>query len=203
MAKPKLTYFDMAASRGEECRLAFFIAGVEFEDNRLPREAWPALKPNTPFGSLPILELEGKPTVSQSNAILAHIGRRYGLLPQDDWEAMRHESLLAAVEDLRQAVVRTFGIKDQEELKRLRTELAQGPIRTWGANVERQIVGPFVGGDAISVADIKVYVVTNWFKKGVLDYVPPDVVSDFPKLQTLVEQVAKHPKVVEWYAQKR
>ena len=39
MTKPRLTYFDQAASRGEECRLALFIAGVDFEDNRIPRAA--------------------------------------------------------------------------------------------------------------------------------------------------------------------
>src|SRR6266498_304775 len=101
MTRPKLTYFDAPVSRGEECRLALFVAGIDFEDNRLPQGTWPSLKPTTPFGSLPVLELPGKPAVSQSNAILGHIGRRYGLLPDDAWEAMRLESLLSAVEDLR------------------------------------------------------------------------------------------------------
>ena len=44
MTKPKLTYFDSAASRGEECRLAFSIAGVDFEDERIKRGDWAALK---------------------------------------------------------------------------------------------------------------------------------------------------------------
>lgn len=39
MSKPKLTYFDAPASRGEECRLALHIAGVPFEDNRIPLAA--------------------------------------------------------------------------------------------------------------------------------------------------------------------
>ena len=30
MDKLKLTYFDFSGSRGEECRLAFAVAGVEF-----------------------------------------------------------------------------------------------------------------------------------------------------------------------------
>lgn len=200
MAKPKLTYFDSPTSRGEECRLAFVIAGVEFEDNRLAPGTWQALKPNTPFGALPILELEGKPPVSQSNAILTHIARRHGLLPGDDWEAMRLHSLMEAAEELRHTIARTFGIKDPEELEKRRTELAQGPIRTWGGNMERQIVGPFAGGDQISVADIKLFVILGWFKRGALDHVPTDVLDDFPKLQTVFDKVKHHPKVVEWYA---
>lgn len=203
MTKPKLTYFDAPTSRGEECRLAFCIAGVDFEDNRIAREAWAALKPTTPFGALPTLEVPGKPPVSQSNAILGHIGRRYGLLPKDEWEALRLESLLSACEDLRYSISATFGINDAEELKRKRTELVAGPITRWGANMEKQVVGPFASGEAISVADVKLYVVIGWLKKGVLDHVPSDVLSPFPKLEALWQSVDRHPKVVAWYARSR
>jgi glutathione S-transferase len=200
MTKPRLTYFDISRSRGEECRLALFAAGVEFEDHRLPRGEWPALKPKTPFGSLPVFEMEGKPPISQSNAILAHIGRRYGLLPKDDWEAMRHESLLSAAEDFRHVVNKTLGIQDAEEVKRKRAELVEGPMRTWLTNMEKQVTGPFVGGSELSVADIKLFVVLAWLKGGVLDHVPATVVDPFPKLTKLHDRVKQHPKIVAWYA---
>ena len=133
-------------------------------------------------------------------AILGYIGRHYGLLPKDDWEAMRLESLLSACEDLRYAVNRTTGIKDPEEVKRKRAELVEGPVLTWGANMERQITGPFAGGNELSVADIKIYMIVNWFRSGVLDHVPTDVFSKFEKLEGVWENVKKHPKIVEWYA---
>lgn len=203
MTRPKLTYFDSAMSRGEECRLALVLAGVDFEDHRIQRGEWPALKPTTPFGALPLFELPGKPAVSQSNAILGHIGRHYGLLPKDDWEAMRLESLMCAVEDLRHTVGKTFGINDVEELKRRRAELVEGPLRTWATNMERQIIGPFAGGTALSVADVKLFVVIGWFKKGVLDHVPVDVLDGFPKLTRVYENMKQQPKIVEWYARAR
>jgi prostaglandin-H2 D-isomerase / glutathione transferase len=200
MTKPVLTYFDLSRSRGEECRLALFLAGVDFEDRRIPSKEWAAFKPKTPFGSMPVFEIAGRPPVSQSNAILGYIGRRYGLLPKDDWEAMRLESLLSACEDLRYAVNKTTGIRDPEEVKRKRAELVEGPVLTWGANMERQIVGPFAGGDTLTVADIKLYVIVNWFRSGVLDHVPTDVFAKFPKLEGVWNAVKGHPKVVEWYA---
>jgi glutathione S-transferase len=200
MTRLKLTYFDSALSRGEECRLALFVAGVDFEDHRVKRDEWPALKPTTAFGSLPVLELSGKPPVSQSNAILAHIGRRHGLLPADDWEALRLESLMSAVEELRFIVGKTFGISDPEELRRARAALVEGPLRTWLANMEKQVTGPFAGGNALSVADIKLFVVLGWFKKGVLDHVPTTVTEPFPKLERLFTAMKEHPKIVEWYA---
>lgn len=203
MTKPRLTYFDQPTSRGEECRLALYLAGVDFEDVRIPRKEWPALKPTTPFGVLPVFELPGKAAVSQSNAILGYIGRTYGLLPADAWEAMRLESLMCAAEELRHAISSTFGITDPAELSRRRQELVEGPIKSWGANMEKQIVGPFAGGDRISVADIKLFVVTGWLKKGVLDHVPPDVLAPFERLGRLFDSVKTHPKVVEWYARAR
>jgi glutathione S-transferase len=200
MTKPRLTYFDQASSRGDECRLALFLGGVDFEDNRIARSAWPALKPTTPFGSLPTFELPGKPPVSQSNAILGYIGRSHGLLPTDAWEVMRLESLMCAAEDLRHAVTKTFGIEDPAELVRRRRELVDGPIKTWASGMEKQIVGPFAGGDQISVADIKLFIVMGWFKKGVLDHVPTDVFAPFERLERLFDSVKRHPKVVAWYA---
>jgi glutathione S-transferase len=203
MTKLKLTYFDSPTSRGEECRLALFAAGVDFVDNRIQRGDWPALKPTTPFGSLPVLEAEGKPAVSQSNPILGYIGRNYGLLPSDPWEALRLESLLGACEDLRAAVGSTFGISDPDELKRRRAALVEGPVRTWAGYMEKQIKGPFAGGSALSVADIKLYVISTWFKKGVLDHVPTDVFAAFTKLEGVHANVSAHPKVVAWYARGR
>lgn len=203
MTRLILTYFDSPTSRGEECRLALHLAGVDFEDRRIQRKDWTTLKPTTPFGSLPTLELPGKPVVGQSNAILGHIGRHHGLLPKDEWEALRLESLMCAVEDLRHAITKTFGIQDPDELKLKRRELVEGPIQTWATNTERQIIGPFAGGERISVADIKLFVVGGWLKKGVLDHVPSDVISPFPKLEQLYHAVASHPKIVEWYARSR
>ena len=115
MSKPKLTYFDFSGSRGEECRIALSVAGVDFDDHRIKGGDWPALKPETPFGSLPTLELEGKPALAQSTAILIYVGRLHGLHPSDPWEAARHEGVMHAVEDLRSAMTPLTKVKDEEE----------------------------------------------------------------------------------------
>ena len=86
MTKPKLTYFDAPVSRGEECRLALHVAGIDFEDHRIKSAEWPEMKPKTPFGSLPTLEMPGRPVLGQSNAILVMIGRAHGLHPDNDFE---------------------------------------------------------------------------------------------------------------------
>ena len=201
MTKPKLTYFDAAASRGEECRLALYIAGVDFEDVRIKREDWPALKPTTPFGGLPTFALPGKPVLAESNAILAYIGRQHGLHPTDAFEAARHEAILSQVEVLRTTVGRTLRIADAAEKKKQREELAATFLPSWGESVERQLRdGPFLAGSKISVADIKLYIAVRWFASGTVDHIPATIFSAYPKLTRLFESVRDHAAVKAWYA---
>jgi len=201
MSKPKLTYFDAPVSRGEECRLAFAIAGVDFEDNRVKRDEWPTLKPKTPFGSLPTLEYPGQPVLAQSNALLAFIGRRHGVHPKDEFQAQRHEAIMQYCEDLRAQVAPTLRMNDEAEKKAAREAVVANYIPSWGANVEKQIGdGPFFGGAQINVADVKIFVVTRWFTGGKLDHIPATVFASFPKLNRLVDAVRDHERVKAWYA---
>jgi glutathione S-transferase len=201
MSKPKLTYFDAPVSRGEECRLALWIAGVDFEDNRLKRDQWLALKPNTPFGGAPVFEVEGHPPLGQSNAILVLIGRQHGLHPKDNFEAAQHEAMMAHIEDLRTTVGRTMFMADAEEKKKTREELSASYIPTWAAHAEKHIGdGPFLSGDKINVADIKIFIIVRWFVSGALDHIPTTVLSAYPKLNRVYEAVRDHERVKAWYA---
>ena len=148
MNKPALIYFDAPVSRGEECRLALHLAGVDFEDRRIPMADWPALKASTPYGALPVLELPGQPPLGQTNAILVLIGRQHGLHPTDPVEAARHEALMAHVEDLRAAVSPTIRM-EADEKRRAREALVASFLPAWAAAAERQITAsPFFGGGA-------------------------------------------------------
>jgi glutathione S-transferase len=199
----KLTYFDIPRSRGEECRLALFVAGVPFEDERLKSDAWPARRPSTPFGALPVLTVEGKGLLAQSNAILRYIGSAYDLHPTDPFEAARHEGILGAVEDLRVRLSQVNRVQDPAEKKRAREEFASGYLQEWGGFVERQISdGPFLGGSKLNVADLKLFVGASSFMTGTFDHIPTDVFKAFPKLTLLVDAVKHHPKVEAWYARR-
>ena len=197
MSTPILTYFDFPGGRGEAARLAFHIAGVEWTDDRFAGD-WLAKKGSTPFGGLPVLELPGKGVISQSNAILSYVGREHGLLPEDSWEAARHVELMNAVEDLR-AQVATTGRSDEAEKREARQAFAAGYFQRWAGSTSARIQGPFVGGDRISVADLKLFVAMGAYTRGVYDDIPTTVLEPFPKILALVDAVAAHPRVVDWY----
>jgi len=200
MSKPRLIYFDAPVSRGEECRLALHIAGVDFDDVRIKREDWPALKPLTPYGGLPVLELPGAPPIAHSNAILVLIGRRHGLHPTDDIEAARHEGMMQHVEDLRAHVTPTLRMEGPEK-KAAREALVAGYLPAWARGAEKNIGhGPFFGGERIHVVDIKIYMAVRWFNGGKVDHIPATIFDDHPKLISVFEAVQDHPAVKSWYA---
>jgi len=201
MTKPKLIYFDSPTSRGEECRLALHIAGVDFEDVRIDRKDWPALKPTTPFGSIPVLEMPGRPALAQSNAILVFIGREHGLHPLDAFEAARHEAMMAHVEDLRATVAPTIRIADEAEKKKVREELVASYLPTWANRAEKQIGnGPFFAAAKIHVVDLKLYMATRWFAGGKVDHIPATIFAGFPKLMRVHDHVRDDERIKAWYA---
>lgn len=200
MTKPTLTYFDIPTSRGEECRLALFIADVPFTDERLSREQWEERKAAAPYGALPVFTQEGRPALAQSNAILRMIGSQHGLLPSDAWESARHEAVMCAVEEMRGKLGPTGRIKDPVEKQKAREALASGFFPGWCAQIEKQINGPFVGGAALSVADLKLFVAFGPLLGGKIDHIPPETFKPFPKLLALFDAVKKHPRVVAWYS---
>ncbi len=200
MSKPRLFYFDAPVSRGEECRLALHAAGVDFEDVRLSRDEWMARKPSTPYGSIPVLELPGHPPLAQTNAILVLLGRRYGLHPKDDFEAARHEAMMAHVEDLRAHAGPIIRISQPDEKKTQREAMVETFLPTWGSFTEKNITGdgPFFGGAALHVVDLKLYMAVRWFAGGNVDHVPATVFARFAKLTRLYEAVRDHEKVKSW-----
>lgn len=201
MAKPRLTYFDFAGSRGEECRMALHLAGVDFEDHRINNADWKAMNGSMPFGALPVLETPGQAPLAHSNAILVLVGRQHGLHPSDAFEAARHESLMCAVEELRHAITPTLRITDPEQKRQAREALAANELSTWGSQVEAQLgEGPFIAGATLQVADLKLYMVVRWLISGTLDHVPTTVLDHCPKLLRLFRAVGEHAGIKEWLA---
>ena len=200
MTKPKLIYFDAPVSRGEECRLALHLAGVDFEDVRVKFDAWPALKPQTPYGALPVFEMSGQPPLAQTNAILVLIGRSHGLHPADEIEAAQHEGMMQHVEDLRANVLPTLRMGDAEK-KAAREALVAGYLPAWAQAAEKNIPGgPFFGGAKINVVDLKLHMAVRWFAGGTADHIPATIFAGYPKLMRMHDAVRDHAGIKSWYA---
>ena len=97
MPKLTLVYFDFHGGRGEPARLALSIGGVPFEDRRVTFAEWSAMKKETPYGSLPVLEVDGQ-RVAQSNGINRYVGKLAGLYPSDPLQAAFCDEPMDAVD---------------------------------------------------------------------------------------------------------
>jgi len=104
--KCKLTYFPVTAL-GEPIRWLLCYGNIEFEDYRFEREQWPSIKPNMPFGKVPVLEIDGK-TLHQTSAICRYLAKRVGLSGKDDEENLQIDIMVDTFTDFRQGMHQHF-----------------------------------------------------------------------------------------------
>jgi glutathione S-transferase len=203
MPKLKLTYFDFHGGRGEPARLALSIGGIPFEDDRVAPSDWPARKPDTPFGALPVLEVDGQ-TLAQSNAINRYVGKLTDLYPLDPWQAALCDEVMGVVEDINTKLAATFFLPEEEK-KPQRKALVEGPLPFYLTRLQQRLEahgGRYFAGDRLSVADLKVFVWIRHLKSGVLDHVPADLPDRVaPKLVEHYERVKNDPRVHAYYGQ--
>lgn len=201
MAKLKLTYFDFDGGRGEPARLALYIGGIAFEDQRIAGKDWPALRGRTPFLAMPTLEVDGK-VVSQSNSINRYVGKLTGLYPRDDWQAFLCDEVMDAAEDISTRIGHTIDLPGDAK-KKAREELAAGRITHYLEQFQARLEaagGEYFADNRLTVADLKVFMLVRWLRSGVLDHIPKDLVDRVaPLLIQHFERMASHPKITEYY----
>jgi hypothetical protein len=84
--------------KAEPARLAFAVKKVDFEDVLLTGSTWTELKPTTPWGQVPVLEVDGE-KLAQSGVILSYLGRELGLYPGNALAAAKVDEFCDTVEE--------------------------------------------------------------------------------------------------------
>lgn len=205
MTTPKLVYFDIDGARGEAARLAMAIGGVPFEDDRVKFADWESRKPGTPFGALPVLEIDGQ-AVAQSNGINRYVGKLAGLYPSDAWQAALCDEAMDAVEEISTRVWSTMPLPAAEK-KAQRESLAAGPLSYSLDRLQRRLVaqgGHYFADGRLTVADLKVFVWIRHLGSGQLDHIPIDLPERVaPLLVEHHDRVTEHPAVKAHYAKRK
>jgi len=174
---------------------------MKFEDKRIEFAEWAALKPKTPWGALPLLEVGGK-TIGQSMTISRYLAREGGLVGKNSLEQASVEEIVDVVTDFREKMVATnFG---SDEAKAAATkEFGEKTIPSTlpalekyaAANKEKP--GVFVGSK-MTLADIHFFAILEILVTGKM----PTVLSTYPNLKKVYDGVAANPKIAE-YIKKR
>jgi prostaglandin-H2 D-isomerase / glutathione transferase len=205
MAKLKLTYFDFDGGRGEPARLALFIAGIPFEDQRIAGKDWPAFRSTTPFFAMPTVEVDSR-VMTQSNSINRYVGKLTGLYPKDDWQAFLCDEIMDAAEDIGTRIGHTIDLPDEAKRK-AREELVSGRLTRYLEQFQGRLGaagGEYFADGRLTVADLKVSMLIRWLRSGALDHIPKDLVDRVaPQLVKHFDRVANHAKVTEYYRRRK
>jgi glutathione S-transferase len=202
MSKYKLTYFDIDGGRAEPIRIAFHMAEIDFEDNRISFPEFGKMRSGTRFNSVPVLEIDGA-QVSQSNALSRYVGKMAGLYPADDLQALYCDEVLGALEDLTHYIVRTYGLQE-EELQMAREKLVEGWMSIYLRGLDQLLIrggGEYFADNQLTIADLRAFVLTRTLGGEILDYIPTDIVQRVaPGLFDHQERINVDPRVRAYYA---
>jgi glutathione S-transferase len=192
----KLVYFG-GRGRAEPARLIFAYAGVNYTDQRLDGAEWGALKPKTPFGQLPILDIDnGKVVLSQSKAIARYLGNEFNLMPKDHIQAGRGDMLVDGYDDVQKHFVPWFQEKDPAKKKEIWSKLEKEHIAPFLTLYEKFLTeggSTYFLGNSITWADIFIFDALHKTKVS-----SPHLFDNHPKLTEFVNKIAKEPKISAW-----
>lgn len=194
----KLIYFNVKG-RAEVARFIFAQAAVQYEDKRVEKEDWMQLKPSTPTGSLPILEVDGKP-LTGSMVINRFLGERFNLAGSNDIQNAEIAGIIDVLSDFGVKVADTFfdekGMKENPDLTKLEEEDIP---KYWGIieGICKKNDTPegWIYGEKPTYADFVIY--------NALDFILPKVPNlnlkeKYPCMAKLKAAVEALPNIAQW-----
>lgn len=188
----KLTYFN-GRGRAEISRLIFAQAGVEYEDVRLKDEEWPKMQPTTPFGEVPLLEVDGL-VLTQSIGIARYLAKTFGLTGKTALEDAQADEFIGAFEDLVEPCVAAAMEKDEKKKAELSKKFRDETLPKRLAGIEKLIKGDYLVGDKMTWADLHAVHSLTWS-----DLLQITINYDkLPKLKAIKDRVEASPKIAAW-----
>lgn len=201
--KYKLTYFN-GRGRAEIARLIFAAAGQKYNDNRIERDQWPGeLKAKTPFGQLPILEVDGSTIICQSNAIALYLANEFGLAGKTPADKARAHMIVECGEDTLKPMLGFMFEKDENRKAENKKKYIEEQLPQFLAGLEKILKqnndgNGFFVGDSVTWADLNVLNMGDWLKVIGAD----GQLANHEKLNALIQRVKAVPAVAEWLAKR-
>ncbi|KAJ9592543.1 hypothetical protein L9F63_015778 [Diploptera punctata] len=194
----KLLYFPVKAL-GEPIRFLLSYGGLEFEDHRFQEGEWPKVKPTTPFGKSPILEINGKQT-HQSASICRYLAKQVGLSGKDDWENLQIDMIVDTITDFRTQLANYHYDPDEASKEKKWGPLNDETIPFYTSKFDDVIKangGYFVNG---KLTWVDLYFIA------MIDYLDAmakqDLTAKHPNLKALKDKVLQQPAIKAWVAKR-
>ncbi|CAJ0566489.1 unnamed protein product, partial [Mesorhabditis spiculigera] len=166
---------------------------VDFEDNRIKKENWAVLKPTTPFGTLPILEVDGK-ELGQSKAIYRYLGKQFGnFAGADEFESAQIDQWVDQLQDYDTAMRPWSAVGSDKE--KLYKEVAEPTRDHHFPLIVKQLKANgsgFLVGSKVSWADL---IFVNALEITLTS--APNFLDKYPEIIAYVNKIHEIPEIKE------
>jgi glutathione S-transferase len=166
--KIELVYFPLRG-RANLIRLILAHSGIQ---HTATVPDWPAYKPKTPFGQLPVLRQTSNDSndfeLSQSGAIVRYLARDAGLIPTDPQQAAFVESIVDAWADVRDLAIDAFFASESDKKKAVEKAVEatfQASAFHGKLLAKNASVGSFYVGESATIADLALFDVVDQIRR--------------------------------------
>lgn len=189
-----LFYFNVKAL-AEPLRYLFAYGGLEYEDVRVTRDEWPALKPSMPMGQMPVLEVDGK-RVHQSISMARYLAKTVGLCGVTPWEDLQVDIVVDTINDFRLKIA-VVSYEPEDDIKEKKMVTLNAEVIPFYLEKLEQTVKDNDGHFALNKltwADV--------YFAGIVDYMnymaKRDLLEPYPALRAVVEMVNALEPIKAW-----
>uniref|UniRef100_A0A1B6KRC4 glutathione transferase n=1 Tax=Graphocephala atropunctata TaxID=36148 RepID=A0A1B6KRC4_9HEMI len=193
-SKIKLTYFPIIGL-AEPIRFMLAYLGKDFEDYRVGGNEWLSMKSSTPWGKVPVLEINGK-TVTQNVAICRYLAQEAGLRGKDTWEDLRIDEIVDILGDFRTELAKYHYEQDPEKKESIKGPLFKETVPFYLKKLEALIKenNGYLANGKLSWADLYFGSVSDY-----LNYMFGSEITDgYPSFKALKEKVYALPQIKAW-----
>ncbi|XP_049947215.1 glutathione S-transferase-like [Schistocerca serialis cubense] len=196
--KYKLTYFPIMGL-AEPIRFLLSYGKTEFEDVRCEMEKWPSMKESTPFGQLPVLEIDGKKTW-QSHAICRYLGKQMGLAGANDWEDLQIDMAADTISDIRMKMVSHAHETDETLKQKKKAAVINESLPFLLPRLDQMVKenGGYLANGKLSWADLYFVALIDYLR-GIIGF---DITKDYSNLAVLKKTVLEIPAIKQWVAKR-
>ncbi len=188
--KPIITYFAIRG-RAEPIRMMLEDLGIDYEDKAIAFRQWRDLKPQMPFGKMPMYQ-EGDLTIYESHAIYRYLARKHDLYGNTEMDVINCEILEHVLSDAIEAFARLSWSRDFENK---RQDFIDGPLTTTLTNMERYLSDlprdkDYWVGRSLTYIDF-----IGWNYLDFARALAGNIVNDFPNLKRVKTAFESRPRV--------
>eukprot|EP00088_Acartia_fossae_P001007 TRINITY_DN10377_c0_g1_i1.p1 TRINITY_DN10377_c0_g1~~TRINITY_DN10377_c0_g1_i1.p1 ORF type:complete len:222 (-),score=35.48 TRINITY_DN10377_c0_g1_i1:414-1079(-) len=209
MAAPKVTftYFNLHG-RGETIRFILRMGKVAHEEKRLTFPEWPAVKPTTKYGQLPMLTWDGM-ELAQSGTITRFLAKKTGLAGDTEEDYLKADMINEHVQDCINRIIKMRWAPDAESCQKMADEFFEKFLPNWLNGLEKSLKeegNDWYSANKLTFADLAVQHVLFWLswpeEKAFKDVSGHDerfnVLDKYPLVKANYERVRNLPDMQEY-----